>query len=203
MKLSDLINKPNSPEQAEEKITAWKEEKSKIQNRIEELTSEVANIEEEASEVALKDSLEGTSGSGNVQRRLQNKQNELNAKEKALSKVQYHLENAEKEKLLSMAAEKRKEAQKLDDEAEGIEKEAEKHLKKLEEIQGCKYVPFINTWSGQPLEVIDNSITKDYVSPQSEILRGQANQLKKKASELEKKAEKTAQSAKQEKAAAV
>lgn len=203
MKLSDLINKPNSPEQAEEKITAWKEEKSKIQNRIEELTSEVANIEEEASEAALKDSVEATSNSGNVQRRLQNKQNELNAKEKALSKVQYHLENAEKEKLLSMAAEKRKEAQKLDDEAEGIEKEAEKHLKKLEEIQGCKYVPFINTWTGAPMETIDRNITQDYVSPQSEILRRQANQLKKQASELENKAEKQAQSAKQEKAAAV
>ena len=198
MKLSDLTKKPATPDEAEQRIKDLQEEQSKLQNKIETLDGEISNLQNEAGESSLQDALEGTSQTGQIRRKLWNKEVERNGKAQALDKIEGHIQKAEREKLQAQAKVKRDEARKLNDEAESIEKEAEKHLKALRDIQQCEFVPFIRTQTpGMPLETLTDDTRAKLIVPRSETLRRQAEHLINQAEQLESQAK----GAKQEKEA--
>lgn len=186
MKLTDLKKRPDSPEEAQQRIDYLQAEKQKVSQKVADLEDEVEALEDEAANVAFADQLEQTSNSGNTFRKLANKRNELTAKKGAFEKLESHLKEARKQKTLAMAQQKRNEAQKLNEEAASIEKERDKLLKKLEEVENCTFVPYIRTWSGQPLETMSTEFSRKLVPPKSERLRNQAQSLIKEAEQLER-----------------
>ncbi len=195
MKLNDLIKKPDTLEEAEQRIKDLQAEKAKLQDKISSLDDEIEALQDETGETSLQDALEGTSNSGNKFRTLRNKQNERDAKLKGLEKIEGYIQKAEKDKILAKAQQKRTEAKKLNKEASQIEDETNNHLKALQEIQGCEYVPFVRTQNKSvPLAAVSTEISKKYVTPKSERLRRQAEGLIKEAEQLEKQTK----SAKQE-----
>ena|SRR6056297_2038594 len=188
MKLTDLTKKATSPQQAEKKVSDLKSEQEKLQGRINELDKEIQQIENEAGEAALQDSLEGTSSSGAIRRKLWNKEKERESKQTALEKIQGYISQAEKDVILARAAQKRKEAEQLRSKAEKHEARTSDLLKQLNEHEGCEYVPYKPT--ATPGVYSD---AKSYRIPHSEALREQADALEREANHLEKHGKSTKQ----------
>ncbi len=200
MKISDLVQKPGTTEEAQQKIDSLRQEHEKLNGKIQTLDEEVRALQHEAGESSLQDALEGTSTTGAVRRKLWNKEKEMEAKKQALQKIEGHIRKAEREKILAEAQQKRKKANRLSKEAEGIEKERDKHLKELQRIEGCEFTPYINTRAPHiPIEATSNEIAEKYVEPLTSRLRRQAEGLTQEAERLEKQV----QGAKQVKGAMV
>jgi len=185
--------KATTKSEANEKIEYLKSEKDKLNSRVSELNTEVANLKEEAGDVALSDALEGTSNSGNKFRTLRNKESERDAKLQAISKLDAFFSDAQTEKIEADASEKRQEADSLENQAAKIESKRAKLLEQLQEVEGCEFVPFVRTMPPAGTAV-NNATASKYITPRSEVLRMQAERLNSEAKQLESRA----QSAKRE-----
>jgi chromosome segregation ATPase len=184
MKIQEIFKTSNSPEEAQQKVESLKKEQEKLQNRISELDVETQTIENEAGEAALQDSLEGTSSSGAIRRKLWNKEKERESKQQALQKIQGYISRAEKEVTLARAKQKRKEAEQLRKQAEKHETRTNELLKQLSEHEGCEYVPYKPATA--PGVYAD---AKSYKIPHSQALKEQAAALENEASHLERHAQ--------------
>ena len=184
MKLSELLKKPESLEAAENNLNQLHQEKEKLSGKLEGLDKEIQELKAKAGDEALQDSISGTQTAKATYQSIREKEAEKEATAAAIDKLDGHMEQARKNKLAAKAKAKRKEAAELQTELNGLLKERDKLLAKIKEIEGCEYVPIIQT-TPPPGTLQSPELRKKRITPASEWKQIKINKLYIEAQSLE------------------